>query len=83
MHTSFRVGNTTIMASDGQCSGNATFEGFALSLSAAAPEEATRLFNALAEGGEIRMPLTKTFWSPCFGMLADRFGVSWMVIVPQ
>lgn len=81
MHVSFRIGDTTVMASDGQCQGQPNFQGFALSLTAADAAEAERLFNALAAGGQVQMPLSKTFFSPRFGMVADRFGVSWMVIV--
>ena len=69
------------MASDGRCEGKTTFQGFALSPNV--PTEADRLFKALAEGGEVQMPLAKTFFSPRFGMVADRFGVAWMVIVAQ
>jgi PhnB protein len=82
MHTSFRIGETTVMASDGCHEDKAGFEGFSLALSVGSEAEADRAFNALAEGGHVRMPLTKTFWSPRFGMLQDRFGVSWMVSVP-
>ena len=82
MHAAFRIGDSMIMASD-DCTGSRTaFQGFNLSLTVADEAEAQRRFAALAEGGEVRMPLTKTFFSPSFGMLADRFGVSWMVIVP-
>ena len=81
MHASFRVGASEIMASDG-CGEAASFSGLSLSLSAADAVEAARLFNALADGGQVRMPLSETFFSPRFGMLADRFGVGWMVIVP-
>lgn len=81
MHVSFRVGDTTVMASDGRCTGQTSFQGFSLSLAAANEREADRLFAALSEGGQVQMPLGKTFWSPCFGMVADRFGVSWMVSV--
>ena len=81
MHASFRVGDSTIMASDGRCEGKPTFQGFALSLTVSTEAEADRLFAALEPGGQIHMPLTKTFFSPRFGMLADRFGVSWMVYV--
>jgi len=69
------------MASDGGCQGPPAFRGFSLSLSLTDPAQAERLFAALAEGGRIQMPLAKTFWSPLFGMVADRFGVSWMIIV--
>lgn len=83
MHSSLRIGDTVIMASDGMCSGHADFQGFSLSLTAANEAEADRLFAALAEGGEIQMPLGKTFWSPRFGMVRDRFGVSWMIGVEE
>lgn len=81
MHASFRIGESRVMASDGQCSGKPSFQGFSLSLTVADEKEADRLFAALAEGGKIQMPMNKTFFSPRFGMVADRFGVSWMVIV--
>ena len=82
MHTSFKIGDNVIMASDG-CSPDAGFQGFSLSL--ALPDEAAakRAFDALSEGGEVQMPLGKTFWSPCFGMLTDRFGLGWMVTVVE
>ncbi len=80
MHATLRIGETTLMASDG-CEETTKFEGFALSLNLPMEEEADRAFNALAEGGEVRMPLQKTFWSPRFGMLTDRFGIAWMVNV--
>lgn len=83
MHTSFRIGDTTVMASDGCGSGPAGFEGFSLSISAPDAAAADRLFNALADGGQVQMPLGKTFWSPRFGMLTDRFGVGWMVGVEE
>jgi PhnB protein len=82
MHTSFRVGQTIVMASDGCSTEKPVFEGFSLSLSVATEAEAERAFNALAAGGQVKMPLTKTFWSPRFGMLTDRFGIGWMVSVP-
>ena len=81
MHASFRIGETTVLASDGHCSGKTGFGGFGLSLTVPTPVEAERRFAALAEGGQVRMPLTKTFFSPSFGMLVDRFGVTWMVYV--
>jgi PhnB protein len=81
MHTSFRVGDTTVMASDGRCEGGAQFAGFSLSLTVDNESEADRVFAALGEGGQVQMPLTKTFWSPRFGMLNDRFGVGWMISV--
>jgi len=81
MHASLRIGETAVMASDGRCSGQPGFQGFSLSLTAADEAEAVRLFAALADGGTVQMPLGKTFFSPCFGMVADRFGVSWMLYV--
>jgi len=83
MHASFRIGDTTVMGSDGRCGGKANFQGFALSLDARDDAEAERLFNALGDGGQVQMPLAKTFFSSRFGMVTDRFGVLWMVIVAQ
>ena len=83
MHASFRLGETTVMASDGRCGGQPEFKGFSLSLTVASEEEADRVFAALAEGGHVHMPLGTTFFAPRFGMVADRFGVSWMVIVAR
>ena len=83
MHSRFRIGETTVLASDGRSGGGPKFEGFALSLSLPNEAEADRLFAKLADGGKVQMPLTKTFFSPRFGMLTDRFGVMWMVYVPQ
>jgi PhnB protein len=83
MHASLRIGDTTVMASDGECAGQLKFQGFSLTLTAADDAEAERLFNALAQGGKVQMPLTKTFFSPRFGMVADRFGLGWMVIVTE
>lgn len=83
MHACLRIGDTAVMASDGNCAGRPSFQGFSLSLNARDAAEAKRLFDALGEGGQVQMPLGKTFFSPAFGMLADRFGVSWMVVVPQ
>lgn len=80
MHAAFRVGDTELFASDGQCQGKPNFQGSSLALTASSASEAKRLFDALADGGQIQMPLTKTFFSPSFGMVADRFGVSWMVL---
>lgn len=81
MHSSFRIGDTTLMASDGRCVGQPSFQGFSLSLSAPNDAEAERLFASLADGGEVQMPLGKTFFASRFGMVTDRFGLSWMVIV--
>jgi len=82
MHATLRIGNSIVMASDGLCSGTANFSGFSLSLDVADDDEARLRFDALADGGEVTLPLGKTFWSPMFGMVTDRFGVSWMVSVP-
>jgi PhnB protein len=81
MHVCFTIGDTDIMASDGQCLGKPDFRGFSLSLTVADEAGAERLFAALGDGGQVQMPLAKTFFSPRFGMVADRFGVSWMVFV--
>jgi PhnB protein len=81
MHCSLRIGEATVMASDGHCHGKPAFQGFGLSLTAADVAEAERLFNALADGGQVNQPLVETFFSPRFGMVADRFGVPWMVVV--
>jgi PhnB protein len=83
MHASFRIGDTQVMASDGHNTGKPSFQGFSLSLSARDDAEARRWFDALAAGGEVRQPLIKTFFSSSFGMVADRFGVPWMLVVPQ
>lgn len=81
MHASFRVGSTTIMASDGCSQEDANFNGFMLSITVPNEAEADRMFAALSEGGKVQMPLEKTFWSPKFGMLTDRFGMGWMINV--
>jgi PhnB protein len=83
MHCSFKVGDTVLMASDGCSSSEKNFQGFSLSLTAANEAEADRRFAALSERGQVTMPLGKTFFSPRFGMLADRFGVGWMIRVAQ
>jgi PhnB protein len=83
MHASLKIGDSDVMASDGRCQGKGGFQGVTLSLSVATEADAKRLFDALADGGQVQMPLAKTFFSPLFGMLADRFGVAWMVLVRQ
>ena len=83
MHASLRIGDANIMASDGYCQGKQTFGGITLSLSVKDEAAADKAFNGLSDGGQIHMPLGKTFFSPRFGMIADKFGVPWMVIVPQ
>lgn len=81
MHASLRIGDTIMMVSDGQCLGKPSFQGFALSLTAANDADAERLFAALGQGGQVQMPLATTFFSSRFGMVADRFGVSWIIVV--
>ena len=81
MHVSFNVGDTTVMASDGFCKGQTDFQGLSLSLTVSNEAEADRVFAALADEGHVQMPLNKTFWSPRFGMVTDRFGLGWMVTV--
>jgi len=80
MHSLFRIGDAQIMASDGNCTGKPGFQGFALTLNAANAAEAKQRFNALSEGGQVQMPLGETFFAKSFGMVADRFGVNWMVL---
>jgi PhnB protein len=82
MHARLRIGDAIVLASDGMCTGEQQkFEGFSLTLSTSSAEEVDRAFNALAEGGQVRMPLDKTFFSPRFGMLTDKFGVGWIILV--
>ncbi len=80
MHASFQVGDSVVMASDGCGEGASDFKGISLSLTAKEPAEAGRLFEALARGGKVEMPMTETFFSPSFGVVVDKFGVSWMVL---
>jgi PhnB protein len=81
MHASFRVGETTLLASDGRCEGRPRFEGISLALTVPSAAEAERLFGSLADGGQVQQPLIKTFFSSSFGMVTDRFGVLWMLYV--
>jgi PhnB protein len=83
MHASLRIGDAFLLMSDGQCAGTPNFSGFGVSLTAANDAQAARWFAALGEGGEVRMPMGPTFFASSFGMCADRFGVSWMVIVER
>ena len=81
MHAALRIGETVVFASDGMCGGKPSFDGFSLSLTAASDAEAGRLFDAIGGGGgKVQMPITKTFFASSFGMVSDRFGVSWMVL---
>ena len=78
MHASFRIGDNILMASDGD-QNEPAFEGFSLSLTLPSEADARRVFGDLSQGGRVTLPIGKTFWSPCFGMLKDRFGVGWMI----
>jgi PhnB protein len=80
MHATLRIGESNVMMSDGECKGSAHFDGFGLTVNVRDAAEAERRFDALVDGGEVTMPLSKTFFSPSFGMLRDRFGVHWMVV---
>ena len=80
MHCNFRIGDTQVMASDGNCSGKPNFQGFSLTFNAKDEADAKRRFNALAEGGQVNLPLSETFFAKSFGMVADRFGLNWMVM---
>jgi PhnB protein len=81
MHATLRLGETTVMLSDGHRAGPPDFQGFSLAIAVADAATADRIFNGLAEGGQVQMPLGQTFWSPRFGMVTDRFGLAWMVNV--
>jgi PhnB protein len=83
MHSCFKLGDQRVMASDGHAKGQPEFKGFCLSLAVKTEAEADKLFGALGDGGKVEMPLTKTFFSPKFGMVQDKFGVGWMVLVAQ
>jgi len=83
MHAAFHIGDTQVMASDGRCTGKASFSGISLTLNTASNAEADKLFNALANGGQVQMPMSETFFANRFGMVADKFGVGWMVINPK
>lgn len=81
MHANLRIGDSVIMVSDGNSGTDPTFQGFSLSHSLPHEDAVRATFAALAEGGTVIMPPMRTFWSPCFGMLTDRFGVGWMLMV--
>jgi PhnB protein len=81
MHATVRIGGSNVMASDGKCEHPLKFQGFSLSLGVSTEAEADKAFNALSEGGQVIMPLAKTFWSPRFGMVTDKFGIMWMINV--
>ncbi len=79
VHARMNVGDTVLMGSDSPSNRSSEAKGFAVSLSVDSAEEAERVFHALAEGGEIHMPIGETFWAVRFGMLLDQFGIPWMV----
>ena len=81
MHATLKIGDTNVLASDGRCEGKPEFKGFALTIAAKTEAEADKIFNALSQGGQVQQPLVKTFFSPKFGMCADKFGVGWMIMV--
>ena len=81
MHSSLRIGDTPVMASDGMTQDKAEFKGFSMTINAEDEADAKRLFGALSDGGQVQQPLTETFFSPCFGVVTDKFGVGWMVVV--
>ncbi len=81
VHVAFRIGDSMLMGSDGYITNAPVFKGFSLSITAADEAHAGRLFDAMSAGGKVTMPLAATFYSPCFGMLEDKFGLAWMVIV--
>jgi len=83
MHAAVEIGDTTVLMSDGRCTGKTNFQGFALAFSARNEAEADKVFGALSEGGQVTMPMAQTFFSPRFGMLTDKFGVGWMVLVQK
>jgi len=83
LHAYMNIGETGVMLSDGHNTGKPNFQGFALSIATKTEAEADKLFNALAEGGKVTMPQAKTFFSARFGMLADKFGMNWMILVDK
>jgi PhnB protein len=83
MHAALKIGEATVMASDGYCTGKPSFSGVSLALTADSPAEADKLVNALSKGGQVTMPMTETFFANRFGTCSDKFGVTWMVINPK
>ncbi len=83
MHAAFKIGDTQVLASDGRCTGKASFSGINLTLNAANNAEAEKLFGALSKGGQVTMPMSETFFAHRFGMCSDKFGVGWMVLAPK
>jgi len=83
MHSAFKIGDSLIMAADCECKGKPNFQGISLALNTASDDEANRLFTALSDGGQVHQPLIKTFFASSFGVVQDRFGVSWMIVTMQ
>ena len=83
MHSAFRIGETQVLASDGRCMGKPNFQGFSLTITAKDNAEAERLFGTLGDGGQVQMPMSETFFASRFGVVADKFGVGWMVMAPK
>ncbi len=81
MHASLRIGDSTVLLSDGHGAEGARFQGFSLTLSVADDAEVDRRRAALSEGGSVMQAPTKTFFSPRFAMATDRFGVLWIILV--
>jgi PhnB protein len=80
MHAALRLPNgETLMGSDDPTGDGGPMTGYSVSLTADSMDDAERIFDALADGGQITMPMSETFWAPRFGMCTDRFGVPWMV----
>ena len=84
LHAAISVDGQRLLASDWMSPDPYPgISGVSLSLVYQTVDEAARRFNALADGGKVTMPMAKTFFSPRFGMLADKFGVQWMILVAQ
>jgi PhnB protein len=83
MHAAFHVGDTQLFATDGECMGSPSFTGISLTINASSNEEAEKVFAALGKGGQTTMPMSETFFAHRFGVLADKFGVKWMVLNPK
>jgi PhnB protein len=83
MHCNFSIGNSQIMASDGDCKDQMKSDGFALSITADNTDQAEKMFNGLKDGGHVTLPLTQTFFAKRFGMLKDKFGVHWMIMAEK
>jgi len=83
-HATLRLGATLVMASDCGCEhspSEAAFAGFSLALRVETPEKAERFFNALSEGGQVQIPMRETFFATRYGIVVDRFGLSWKIMI--